>query len=194
MNRRFQLILIALAVLCAYCGAWSKSVVISTKMKFISVFASMLTSQVALEPIPAETSQLIAPLSTVAVYGSKKEELMTELESYNEEIVSSELRRQREPKYLLDNLKKNLVPNRNNKKDPLKSIENAINKILTLKAYLDEAERDLFLKNWDNLQIYLYTFADQEDSFAYLIDNLFPQGTSYTTRAPSFTYSLIHSR
>ena len=191
---RLQLVKIVLAVLCASCGAWSKSVVISAKMKFISVFASMLASQVALEPLTAETSQVAPPLSTVAVYGIKKEELMTELESYNEEIVSSELRRQREPKYLLDNLKKKLVPNRNNKKDPLKSIENAINKILTLKAYLDEAERDLFLKNWDNLQIYLYTFADQEDSFAYLIDNLFPQGTSYTTRAPSFTYSLIHSR
>ena len=173
MNMRLQLVHVALAVLCASCGTWATSVVISAKMKVISVFASMLASQVA-----PETIQPAPPLSTAAVYGGKKEELITELESYNEEIVSSELRRQREPKYLLDNLKKKLVPNRNGKRDPLKSIENAINKILTLKAYLDEAERDLFLKNWDNLQIYLYTFADQDDSFAYLIDNLFPQGTS----------------
>jgi hypothetical protein len=178
---------------------------LTTKIKLITVFTSILASQLVTIPdptpsmvasqlvtIPAPTpsmvaSQLVtmpAPAAPSITY-SKKEELMTELESYNEEIVSSELRKQREPKYLLNNLKKNLVPNRNKKVDPMKNIENAVNKILTLKAYLDEAERDLFLKNWDNLQVYLYTFADQEDSFAYLIDKLFPQSMS-------FTHSLTH--
>jgi hypothetical protein len=173
---------------------------LTTKIKLITVFTSILASQLVTIPdptpsmvasqlvtIPAPTpsmvaSQLVtmpAPAAPSITY-SKKEELMTELESYNEEIVSSELRKQREPKYLLNNLKKNLVPNRNKKIDPMKNIENAVNKILTLKAYLDEAERDLFLKNWDNLQVYLYTFADQEDSFAYLIDKLFPQSMSFT--------------
>jgi len=46
--------------------------------------------------------------------------------------------------------------------------------VLTLKAYLDELERDLFKKNWANLQAYINTFADQEGAFATLIINLFP--------------------
>jgi hypothetical protein len=46
--------------------------------------------------------------------------------------------------------------------------------VLTLKAYLDEAERDILDRNWKNLQIYLITFAEQEDAFAALIDGLFP--------------------
>ena len=53
-------------------------------------------------------------------------------------------------------------------------VDNARERVLTLKAYLDEVERDLFSKNWDNLQVYLYTFADQEDAFALLIEQLFP--------------------
>ena len=47
-------------------------------------------------------------------------------------------------------------------------------RILTLKAYLDEAERDIMNKDWTAVKAYLYTFADQEASFADLIDGLFP--------------------
>ena len=182
-----KLLYIILAVNASLCASMP---MLTAKVKLITVFTSILASQLVTIPDPASSmvaSQLVtipAPAAPSVTY-SKKEELMTELESYNEEIVSSELRKQREPKYLLNNLKKNLVPNRNKKVDPMKNIENAVNKILTLKAYLDEAERDLFLKNWDNLQVYLYTFADQEDSFAYLIDKLFPQSMS-------FTHSLTH--
>lgn len=53
-------------------------------------------------------------------------------------------------------------------------IDLAREKVLTLKAYLDEAERDLALRNWDQLAVYLYTFTEQESSFAALIDGLFP--------------------
>ena len=53
-------------------------------------------------------------------------------------------------------------------------LNNCRERVLTLKAYLDEAERDLFSRNWQNLQIYLYTFADQEDAFVGLINGLFP--------------------
>ena len=53
-------------------------------------------------------------------------------------------------------------------------IDLARDKVLTLKAYLDEAERDLLLRNWDQLAVYLYTFTEQESSFAALIDGLFP--------------------
>ena len=55
-----------------------------------------------------------------------------------------------------------------------KDIDLAAEKVLTLKAYLDEAERDLFEKHWDNVKVYLFTFSEQEDSFAILMDNLFP--------------------
>lgn len=47
-------------------------------------------------------------------------------------------------------------------------------KVLTLKAYIDEAERELFLKNWENLQIYLNVITLQDTEFALLIDELFP--------------------
>mgnify|MGYP000077944829 CR=1 FL=1 len=46
--------------------------------------------------------------------------------------------------------------------------------VILLPMYLDEAERDLFNRNWENLQVYLYTFADQEDAFVGLINGLFP--------------------
>lgn len=46
--------------------------------------------------------------------------------------------------------------------------------VLTLKAYLDEAERDLFSKRWDNVIVYLNTFSEQEDAFANIADNLYP--------------------
>ena len=46
--------------------------------------------------------------------------------------------------------------------------------VLTLKAYLDEAERDLFAKKYDNVLVYLNTISEQEDSFSDLIYNLYP--------------------
>lgn len=54
------------------------------------------------------------------------------------------------------------------------NLQMAQEKVLTLKAYLDEAERELFLKNWDNLQIYLNVITMQDEEFALLIDELFP--------------------
>lgn len=47
-------------------------------------------------------------------------------------------------------------------------------KMLVLKAYLDEAEKNVFSRNYDNLQYYLATFADQENTFVVLINGLFP--------------------
>jgi hypothetical protein len=87
------------------------------------------------------------------------------------------LMQRREPKKLLNNLKSKLALAA--KKSAAASsasaaLDNARERVLTLKAYLDEVERDLFSKNWDNLQVYLYTFADQEDAFAMLIEGLFP--------------------
>ena len=62
-------------------------------------------------------------------------------------------------------------------------IDLAREKVLTLKAYLDEAERDLILENWDRLAVYLYTFTEQEYSFAALIDGLFPSDDSLDSSA-----------
>lgn len=106
---------------------------------------------------------------------SINEKLLTLLKQYEEDLASYELKQQNEPKVLMDNIKKKY----SNRPVPLKvktldELKEDREKVLTLKAYLDEAERDLFQKNWDNLQVYLYTFADQENAFANLIDSLFP--------------------
>lgn len=47
-------------------------------------------------------------------------------------------------------------------------------RVLTLSAYLEEVERLVAAKDWAKLNVYLYTFADQEESFAELMDGLFP--------------------
>ena len=103
------------------------------------------------------------------------EKLLTELVQYEEDLASFALKQQNEPKTLIENIKRKYsnrpVPVKVKTLDELKDDRE---KVLTLKAYLDEAERDLFQKNWDNLQVYLYTFADQENAFANLIDGLFP--------------------
>lgn len=107
-------------------------------------------------------------------------DLSLELETYVEETESYNLKVKREPKNLMTSLKKSLTVKR--PIAPLQNLEkelaDARERVLTLKAYLDEAERDLFTKNWANLQIYIYTFADQENAFATLIDNLFPNNDS----------------
>lgn len=54
------------------------------------------------------------------------------------------------------------------------SLANSEERILTLKAYLDEAERDLFRQNWSKLVAYLNIFTDQENAFVNLINGLFP--------------------
>lgn len=102
--------------------------------------------------------------------------LQTELETYAEETESYNLKVKREPKNLMTNLKKSLTANlpTSTPKNLEKELADARERVLTLKAYLDEVERDLFEKNWENLQVYIYTFADQENAFAILIDNLFP--------------------
>lgn len=103
-------------------------------------------------------------------------DLQSELETYVEETESYRLKLQREPKNLMNSLKKSLTIKKPT--TPSQSLEKELadsrERVLTLKAYLDEIERDLFNKNWVNLQVYIYTFADQENAFATLIDNLFP--------------------
>lgn len=112
-------------------------------------------------------------------------DLLSELETYAEETESYNLRAKREPKNLMSSLKKSLTVNR--PETPSKNLEkdlaDARERVLTLKAYLDEVERDLFEKNWENLQVYIYTFADQENAFATLIDNLFPNNDPLDTAA-----------
>ena len=54
------------------------------------------------------------------------------------------------------------------------NINLAAEKVIVLKAYLDEAERDLFNRNWNQLLVYLCTFSEQDQAFALLINELFP--------------------
>lgn len=110
--------------------------------------------------------------------------LRTELEEFEEKTEYENYKLAREPKSILrgfnDKLSKTSSSLSTNRILP-KEIDLAIEKVLTLQAYLDEAERDLFERNWDNLQVYLYTFAEQEDSFALLIDCLFPSNDELDT-------------
>lgn len=107
---------------------------------------------------------------------SRLEEMRSELENYQEDLESLTLRQKREPKNLMEKLKTDLDYTQRFQPPVLDkaTLENARERVLTLAAYLDEIQRDLFSKNWENLQVYLYTFAEQEDAFAALIDGLFP--------------------
>ena len=101
--------------------------------------------------------------------------LRTELEEYEEKTEYENYKQAREPKSVIRGLNDKLSKaSRASDRILPKDVDLAVEKVLTLQAYLDEAERDLFERNWDNLQVYLYTFAEQEDAFAILIDCLFP--------------------
>jgi hypothetical protein len=108
--------------------------------------------------------------------------IMSELEQYEEETESFNLREKRKDvKKLMADLNRDLgAPMKPSKLGNLtpaqkeKELKDAREIVLTLKAYLDEAERDLFLRNWANLQVYVYTFAEQEQAFVKLIEGLFP--------------------
>eukprot|EP01031_Cornospumella_fuschlensis_P040440 gene40440-49288_t len=53
-------------------------------------------------------------------------------------------------------------------------IDLASEKVLTLQAYLNELERDLFNQNWKTVQVFLTTLSEQEDTFSLLTSYLFP--------------------
>jgi hypothetical protein len=103
-------------------------------------------------------------------------DLQSELETYVEETETYNLKVKREPKNLMIELQKTLTAKipKNDPENMEKRIADARERVLTLSAYLDEVQRDLFNKNWKNLQVYIYTFAEQENAFSTLIDNLFP--------------------
>ena len=101
--------------------------------------------------------------------------LEKELQDFEEDLEMAALMQRKDSKRLMSTLKKTLASaSKQSSSSKNVQLDNAKERVLTLKAYLDEAERDLFKKNWENLQIYLYTFADQEDAFAALIEGLFP--------------------
>ena len=109
----------------------------------------------------------------------RADSLRSTLTTYEIDAASKDLQSSNYPKAILKKAQEKLKSvlsnsNRGQKKITEKEIENAKERVLTLKAYLDEAERDLFSKNWYNLQIYLYTFAEQDDAFAILVEQLFP--------------------
>ena len=84
---------------------------------------------------------------------------------------------------LIERIEKNLVPTLKKREISVAELKKARDVVLTLKPYLDEAERDIQMKNWDNLQVYLFTFAEQEKSFSLLIDGLFPAEDDLDTAA-----------
>eukprot|EP01041_Mallomonas_annulata_P003732 gene3732-7415_t len=98
-------------------------------------------------------------------------DLKQEITEYEKIIIEGE----KEPKLIMQTVNRYLQPMKRIKvKITDKDIEGARDRVLTLKAYLDEIERDVFRKNWDRFQSYLYVFSEQEDAFALLIQGLFP--------------------
>lgn len=55
-----------------------------------------------------------------------------------------------------------------------KTIQNAIDRIQVLDAYLDEVERDIYQREWKYVPGFLQTFVQQEDAFIQLIEGLYP--------------------
>lgn len=112
--------------------------------------------------------------------------LSSELQTYQIKEESKSLQQAREPRNMMQGIKNRL--SKLNSQTTVtavtdKEIATSREKVLTLQAYLNEVERDLFEKNWENLQVYLYTFAEQEDAFALLIEQLFPSDDELDTTA-----------
>lgn len=98
-------------------------------------------------------------------------DLREEVISYEESTIQGE----KEPDVIMQKVNRKLQPNKPFRRIiPDNDLTNSRERILTLKAYLDEIERDVFSMKWDKLQSYLYTFSEQENAFASLIDGLFP--------------------
>lgn len=120
---------------------------------------------------------IAARLVSIFVSGSPvgAADLKSELQSYDVQTESIRRQEERDPKTVMKAIKNKINTYRRLNKEVNKEIiSNAQERVLTLKAYLDEAERDLFERNWENLEVYLYTFAEQNDAFATLIQGLFP--------------------
>ena len=150
------------------------------QLDFRSNFRLFEFQPFSMKPVKVIPVTLMAAMFLVfqnpTITNAAEGDLQSQLETYVEETESYNLRAKREPKNLMTSLKKSLTAKRSNtsSQNLEKELADARERVLTLKAYLDEVERDLFTKNWANLQVYIYTFADQETSFATLIDNLFP--------------------
>ena len=132
--------------------------------------------------LPPSSLPYISTQIQIANAATEDVTIETELDNLQEELASLSSEKKGEPIKLLNNIKKSLTAAKQRSRNGASSTGTALDReiaesrevVLTLKAYLDEAERDLFKKNWANLQVYIYTFADQEGNFVTLIDNLFP--------------------
>lgn len=58
-------------------------------------------------------------------------------------------------------------------------------RVLSIKPYLDEIERDVFRKNWFRIPNYLYVLGEQDDAFGALIDGLYPASDELDSSARS---------
>ncbi len=97
------------------------------------------------------------------------------LDAFNTEVeaVNRQLSRESKEKITLPRTKRNSLINKDKILDDA-DLENARLKVLTLKPYLDEVERNLFEKKFDKMLEYLYVIQEQDQAFAILIENLFP--------------------
>lgn len=171
----------------------SSIVIIQIFSMFFNIHDSLATSDAganriafdtvanAIPPVTADTDSayrlLIDNDDQRMIDNDRKNRVSLKSESEEVEVGFDNFQLAREPKTATKGSSVRRSLNPLSKKDgqiSSKDIDLAAEKVLTLKAYLDEAERDLFEKHWDNVKVYLFTFSEQEDSFAILIDNLFP--------------------
>lgn len=77
-------------------------------------------------------------------------------------------------KSIVQTIKQRLSPLYNSPKVVTEDdVDLAREKVLTLQAYLNELERDLFSQNWNNVQIFITTLSEQDETFSLLANNLF---------------------
>jgi hypothetical protein len=129
----------------------------------------------------AETAESEAGAEIPGVSG----DVERELESMEEDMEMNILRGKRKPDQVMKSMKIALTKaakesasidvEKGFTSEQQKFLDNCRDRVLTLKAYLDEAQRDMVSRNWENLQVYIFTFAEQEDAFVGLINGLFPQ-------------------
>ncbi|GAB5033476.1 Hypothetical protein NocV09_01400100 [Nannochloropsis oceanica] len=75
-----------------------------------------------------------------------------------------------------------------------KTIQNAIDRIQVLDAYLDEVERDIYQREWKYVPGFLQTFVQQEDAFIQLIEGLYPgNGVADKSSREALSYDPVTS-
>jgi hypothetical protein len=116
----------------------------------------------------ASNMMALAPLAVTNFYPSISYAATEEVVAQEETSLSTSPAAARLPKNF------RATSERISESEMMKKLQRSMDKINTMKAYLDEAETNIFLRKWTKLSPYLYTFSEQDKDFALLISQLFP--------------------